>query len=498
MSLPFNTSMYNTQTPMQGVSSALQLMQGLRQQQLFQAQMAGKQAAGQALMGSYDPATGDFDTTKFNAAIANDPTGMAASFGGEALTSGRQAALLHAQQLSAQQEATSKALANQQTKMEMLSANLGSLIEDPRLDDPQQAGQAVIGSAAQLSAMNPDLFPLNDTLNFVKSLSHIAPDGTVPNPAALKQAILNYSSQTKAGQQAALAQAPQWDSVNQGNGTVLRDKNPFSPMAGQVKVGSFVPLQTSPSEKLAPVSTMVQNGPGAGGAGTEPAAQYAQEHGLDPNTGLPTGVTAGVGGPSQTSLSPGQQANVDRAKSISVELRQIADQAQSTQAYMGEANSLLSRIRTGGGAELRTEAARVAQGFGASPEMVSAIQGGQYDDALGSAQAFSKLMVPLAVAGGRQALGGTTGLKNQEEFTTFLQNWPHLETDPNGIGTMFDFMSTMNKVQQAKSKAWTSWINKPENSPLKTDPNIFGNQFNDAWDKARQGNAGAAPKGTQP
>lgn len=250
-----NTSFYNTQSPMAATAQLMQVMQGVRQQQLFQRQQQAQGEAGQAYLQAGDPTDPNFSNNFIqNIQGTGDP--YAASMAPAMLTQARQTALFQAQQKNAQAEAVSKNMDNQQKFLSMLNQHMGTLLDDSRLADgadPNEAGNAVIGAAAHFAAeaksSGIDGVSLNNLLKTVQDLPHMAPDGSVTNLAGLRQDIANTVSQTEQGQKQLAAVMPQYDRVPYTDphtgvvGSILANKNSMSPPAllGHMPPQSFIP-----------------------------------------------------------------------------------------------------------------------------------------------------------------------------------------------------------------------------------------------------------------
>lgn len=126
-----------------------------------------------------------------------------------------------------------------------------------------------------------------------------------------------------------------------------------------------------------------------------------------------------------------------------------------------ESVKTMQGFQTGGGKEVRAQAAQVAQAFGAPANIVNGIAGGD----LGSMQEFNKLAVQQAMEQLKSSMGGA-GRIAQAEFKVFQANNPNLDTDPSAVKKIFDFNTHLynrDLSEQQQYQGYTQQGGNPAN-----------------------------------
>jgi hypothetical protein len=99
---------------------------------------------------------------------------------------------------------------------------------------------------------------------------------------------------------------------------------------------------------------------------------------------------------------------------------------------------------------------QIAQALGAGPDLVNKISNGN----LGASQEFNKLMVNTTMGQIRTQLEGMHGSRlSQQEFKTFQENNPNIDTDPGAIDKIFNFWTklyTQNHAEQTELNRYLS------------------------------------------
>lgn len=123
------------------------------------------------------------------------------------------------------------------------------------------------------------------------------------------------------------------------------------------------------------------------------------------------------------------------------------------QKQLGEVIPLLDKMRAGGGAEIRTNLARIGQGLGMPDSWVQKIQGGDQSGALAAAQEFEKFMVQLSTQSLRQAFTGAVGKYTNLEWDAFQKANPNIELDPEASKKIFAFSTRMYNIDKSEQDA---------------------------------------------
>ena len=110
----------------------------------------------------------------------------------------------------------------------------------------------------------------------------------------------------------------------------------------------------------------------------------------------------------------------------------------------------------GGLATARMTLAQLAQGLGASPEVVDKIS------KLGDTQEFSKLMVNSTMSQITQQLPQSSKLA-VSEFNAFSKNNPNLDTDPRAIEKIFNFWSGIQNINKTEQSEMNKYLAKGGN-----------------------------------
>jgi len=187
-----------------------------------------------------------------------------------------------------------------------------------------------------------------------------------------------------------------------------------------------------------------------------PASFVPSEEGKFPAVGLKPGMEAyytergKYAAEYQQRLDDAAYAFVDAKKQISL-LRELMQQH--------DAAKRAGTAETGGLADFRRKAAELAQGLGVDKETVDKIG----NKSLAASQVIAKLLQQFALTTMRTLLGSQryTNL----EFQNFLENNPHLGTDPRAVETMLRLAEFGGELILKEQKYMSAWIREGR-SPL--------------------------------
>jgi hypothetical protein len=418
------------------------------QNALFQQEFRAKQALGRIAQQSVDPQSGQIDNDKFALGISTDPD--AAFMAPQVLESMFQRNLLS-------KEITQKQLENNA----MQFTNIGQVMA-PLVAKGEGVTKDDAISAAKL-AWGQGLADKDHVLSFLSAL----PDDTAKVPGPAGQPTSALASFIK---QIALGSAQKADTLNsvlprlvqtqQGGGTVNQTFTPatgaLSPAAGS----PFIPNTPTVGELNQPVETVNPAGQ------TEIHRQYAVP-GVEPmvsGSGTPvTGTGQQPAGPAVAKMSPFEQAyRADQGKNIATYTNGVNEAAHGAQTALQTLNQqlqLLQQFRAGGGATLRSEMAKMAQGVlsfapigdAEKQSIVNSIMGGSPKEALAAAQEFEK----YSAVGAMQALVNAQGSHYRPaavEYQTIYKNFPKADVDPKASRDMIQltrsFLSQAMQEQQ--------------------------------------------------
>jgi hypothetical protein len=269
------------------------------------------------------------------------------------------------------------------------------------------------------------------------------------------------------------------------SGTARQDLTPAEGAASTVTPGGVkLPLRDT---QLAPpaagppvvapnartnVLTSAQPNPLAppAGAGAAPPPATGAPPVVPPAGAPPTQVAAGKA-PLQTTYEAELEAPaVKRVEELNERVATGSDIIRQ----LNEVTPLLDGMRTGGLGAVREKLAQFAQGVGAPQSIVDGIAGGD----LSKSQEFEKFMVAYATNNVKQLMSGALGKVTENEWHRFQEANPNLNTDPDAIKKIFNFITGTYQLDKSKQDYFnkargepgfniTTWENKWQNELLK-------------------------------
>ncbi len=252
--------------------------------------------------------------------------------------------------------------------------------------------------------------------------------------------------------------------------------------AGAAPPAGVAPVAGGASTVLAPIPDFT----GRKAFGHEGAA-YAPAGAAPVPAPAGAGVNAlappGGGGPSAMGQSISQQEFQKKRTDAAVEdINKVhADVAagRENMQYIDEARRALAEFKAGGGAEVYSRLAGLAQALGGDNVMLPS---GEKDssgkpvmktltDLVGNGnqaatQEFSKLMVNGVMSQIRQTLPAGSML-NRNEWNAFEQRGtPSISMDPRAIEKIFEFQQKLYERNYDQQQSMTSWLKDPKNDPM--------------------------------
>lgn len=485
-----DTSMYSTgqgSGMMGGASQLMGILGGLRQQQLFQTQLAAKGAAGQAFLGAGDPSDPGF-FSKFQQGIQQTGNPYAASMAPEMLTQARQAAMFSAQQQSAQQEAIAKHLENMQRSKGLLGQALGSMATDPNLQpggDPKKGAGALIGAVGLLNAQDPQSFPLSDLMPRVKP--YLDSTGQmISDPAGLQRDIAQFAAQTEQGRNALAAVQPKWEMQQGAHGLVPIQTNPTHEAIGGYPVGMQKPGST-PIPTVAsstPVTFPTPSGataaatPGQIAAGGTQLGATASAAVTPPSQIESPGQDQGLGGGTE---GPGtiKSSLMAQAGQRLTDLGNDVDRMHAIGQRANQMQQLLANTPVGGLTAQKTQIANIAYGLlGNGPQAqaaADAIVGGG-PGSFQAATTLAKDSLVQAMSELHSSIGGS-GRYNQFIEDQFLRATPNLNTPADAFNKMMDLSAQIAKLKSDELRGYTGVLAKSQEKGSKIDPTLWPGEW---------------------
>lgn len=410
--------------PLQMVGQFANIQNALNQNRLFQQSFAARQRAGEIMATAPDTETGLND-------LYRDP--LVAPFAPQIINTVREG----------QQTAANIAKLHQDTlrsQYETAQSGLGAFYKTlgPVMQDPSQWNSIV---EANLSVMPPEL------------RARVAPAFE-----SIRKGLVgdNPTRDVFQGRIAGLMMA----------GGIHKDD--IAAQAGTV-LPQFVDITTPSGQK----QTVLTGGPVAGAGSLRPLGS--------PPMGQAGGTvsgTGGVGSPNST-ISPlaGSGGNIPyqtlstgptitqqkyaeaRAADMAKYQQNLDDTVNNGRALMmniQEARDAMKNFKPGAGATMFMHIGQVAQFFGASPDLIHRIIGGD----LGAMQEFQKLMVNTTTGQMKQQIGVNGTRYSQMELQTFMQNNPHLDTDPDAINKIFNFWTKIHSFNSLEQSRMNQYLDK--------------------------------------
>jgi hypothetical protein len=227
-------------------------------------------------------------------------------------------------------------------------------------------------------------------------------------------------------------------------------------------------------DKLRGTRTMLGGGEGnvAGIPGAQPGAvpgpSASPSAQLMPDYSAPQGAPTSAPAPAPTSAESepapesrwtfGHAGPVELAErkdmaDYRVQVNENAKTAMNMKNVMFEAKELLNNFSPDRAGEFRTEVARWMRAAHVSEDLVRRVQ---YGD-VGSAVAFNKLMVFAATQWMSAANSGNAKARSLLEWDRFQHSFVNLNTDPDAITKMFDFMNFQADLAIQEQKGYQNW-----------------------------------------
>jgi hypothetical protein len=130
----------------------------------------------------------------------------------------------------------------------------------------------------------------------------------------------------------------------------------------------------------------------------------------------------------------------------------------------------LNEFRTGGGTEVRSKVAEIAQALGMPQEYVDKVAGGD----LGAMQVVKKTALQESLLQMQQALASDSGAQqrgNQMIMEEFMKSNPHLDTDPRAFEKLLNMMKDHHRALLEQSNEYYKY--KSEGKDLSAWPNYW-------------------------
>lgn len=397
------------------LSSAVGIMRGLNENQLFQQTFRARAAMGPIIQKNIDPATGQPNWYKTAVDMATNPdTAFMAS---EFMNQLQQRELIQTEIMKNHIDIANK-------KQEALGAAYNAVANEK--------GEVNEGNLlGHLSTILPSgLFDLKE---MIAHLAQARAQGYLKN----EDTIRNYARTMAAGSQ---------------RGSTLLSMNEYRPdlftdMNGNKYGGWINNLQHSvavPGGEAGPTSlgtatrSMTSPPAAAGSPGARgdvgPTGIPGTSGSTSPSVlGPPPGLTMGSPGPMR-------QKMLDDVGKYKDDVDNRAQQANNLNALFSQAQRYLKDFKPGGGTQLRADMAQIAQGLGMPNEFVDKISKGD----LGSVQAARKLFFGIGAQIATQLIHAGGGRLTQTEWArTLLEGSPNIDLDERAIRKIISSMKEL-------------------------------------------------------
>lgn len=475
-----NTAIYQNQVqpvnPLTTASQVVGLQQGLNNNKLFQQQNDARVAIGQAYQQSIDPQTGQLDTNKLLANVANNPN--ASYMAGDVAS---QAQARQQQQLGI----TGAQIDQAAKKLQWINSSTGALLAKPNV-----APSDVYSTL--LSGLNSGILNKQDVVNEIS---------TMPTDPAQLQTYLQQHQLRGLDQQKqfdAIYGTPQ--TINSGGQTNVVAVSPLTgtrslgtvnntltPEANATRIPTFVngkpgtvPQSTvvdPTGHPIAPATPDVPNGytgrfPAAGAQPT--TGPSTSDPNAAPAPAMPSGAPAGPAGFVQTGPALGQQVAADKTAGSAADqasaLTATADQVPARKAALSNLETDLQNFTSGPGADWTKLAESASDKFNPFGDVFD-------PKGIASQEAFTKQATQLAT-NQLQALGGAgTDSKLDAAFHTN----PNETLSKLGNQQIIGLLKGNEDAIAAKNQEWQKYLqtNGPGSSQ---DYGAFSTQFNKTYD----------------
>jgi hypothetical protein len=171
---------------------------------------------------------------------------------------------------------------------------------------------------------------------------------------------------------------------------------------------------------------------------------------VTPPGGVPTPYKGS--GPVPTSYGPGPaptNTDVERFGAYSANLNNRVAVASDMIPRIQQAESALSQVKAGGGAQVREQAGKILQSMGAPKSMIDAVANGD----LAATQEAEKYLFQTTFSGLKQSMQGDPA--RVAEFNAAENIFPSIGTDPKATAKVLKFMSDQGSRDFSEQQALT-------------------------------------------
>lgn len=155
-----------------------------------------------------------------------------------------------------------------------------------------------------------------------------------------------------------------------------------------------------------------------------------------------------------TRLSPENMKEIEAQGESAVAIKREGEDAAVRQRGLDDIREALKHIKTGGGAELRSNVAQVLQAIGAPQNLVDKVG----NNSLPWGQVFDKQAMDVVSQTINSRFGGK--MPSNLEFGTFMNRFPNINTDKQAVTHMIDYFATLNRMSMDKAKAYAAYKDK--------------------------------------
>jgi hypothetical protein len=453
--------------PLQTYAEAQGIMNARAQNQLLQnanQEYQAKVAAGNLVGQAIDTQTGQFDRTKFNVLLSQNPN--LAPYAMEALQGGNAAQMGQAQAASAVQNLTADKVKAYQSHLGLLSQILAPL----GAPDAQPTKQDAYKAASQLIS-NPDLDPetrqqlVGDSVQFLGDL----PD----DPSAIKQRVKQLQLTVQDAQTRLNAITGQTGLTSNGSEMVPTTVNSYTGTAGPAQGGQPIPLKLSPEARASQVPSV---GP-KGEPGTVPLGSMVDDFGRPIAGAQPQPASAPSAQPQptpgaapgsafhQTGLAPGTPETATANASQAAAAQAFANGAPERRALIQNLKDVSDQFNGGPMSAAWLKARQIGVEMGVLPKGSAASQ-----------EDFNKMALQLAQQQ-RQALGGH-GTDAQTEVA--LHSNPNQTMSQEARTRVLAMLQGNEDAIQGRNAAWQNLLSNGKVQPQ--DWGRFTADFNKRFD----------------
>lgn len=422
---------------------------------------AAQQAYGKIVQSAIDPQTGELNYNKAFQSLSSNPqtSFMAPDFLNQAVA--RQAT---------QAETALKELEGTQKRYATFGSGASALLSmGDNLTRADVAKQAV-------DYRNDNLMSTDELVDFIKSI-----------PADKGPVLQNFVKQIAVrGQSSADAMKNvlgEYESVRVGDGTQFVRKIPGQPLQNAGFVGdrpsleqqnALVDMQNNAGDVVPVNRSAVSSAPMNMGGRMEGFAQPQPQTQPTPSAarGARRAEEAGMADafspdsstprPLVKSLGDFGKKRLAASAEYSKELNNSVETGNAQLRILNELDALSQKIQTGGGAEARADAAKLAQAFGNFA--IGERSGNDWADYINSGdtsavQEFKNLAFQFAVEQMKSSLAGDKQHAAQE-LQNFVDNKININNDPRAIKKMLKYYSDNVKIKQREQQFFEKWLDQ--------------------------------------